>query len=63
MMIPTDFPKKPPYVRIVNTNNDQVNPFYQNLRSPTDPKSFILNKALVQCKNWDEKKSIVNIIT
>lgn len=63
MMLPVNFPKKPPYVRIVNQNSEyRVQPFYRNLQSPTDPKSYILNQKLTQVRNWDETKSIVNII-
>lgn len=32
------------------------------MKSPTDPKSFILNEKLNEVKNWNETKSIVNII-
>lgn len=63
MMLPASYPKRPPYARIINQNStQQVNNFYLPLRSPTDPNSFILNEKLSQCKNWDETKSIVNII-
>lgn len=62
-MLPVNYPKKPPYVRIVNKDPSHiVNNFYLSLRSPTDPNSFILNEKMVQCKNWDQTKSIVNII-
>lgn len=43
MMLPATYPKKAPYVRIVNSNNEVVAPYYHSLRSPNDPKSFILN--------------------
>lgn len=44
MMLPVNFPKKPPYVRIVNKDpSNIVHNFYIPLRSPTDPNSFILN--------------------
>lgn len=44
MMLPVNYPKKPPYVRIVNKDPSfTVNNFYLSLRSPTDPNSFILN--------------------
>ena len=63
MMIPSNFPRKAPYVRIINRSNQyQVNDFYKGLRSPTDPKSFILNDKLSEVKTWNETKSIVNII-
>lgn len=62
-MLPPTFPKKPPYVRIVNKNHGLVvDKFYLPLRSPTDPNSYILNEKLTQCRTWDENKSIVNII-
>ncbi len=54
MMLPPNFPKKPPYVRIINQSSEfRVDPFYQNLRSPTDPNSYILNEKLTQTKKWD----------
>lgn len=63
MMLPPTFPKKPPYVRIINQSPDfKVDSFYLSLRSPTDPNSYILNEKLTQTKKWDETKSIVNII-
>lgn len=44
MMIPTDFPRGAPNVRIINRNADyKVDPFYQKLQSKTDKSSFILN--------------------
>lgn len=53
MMIPNAFPKKPPYVRIVNHKEEYiVDSFYKSLRSPTDPKSFILNEKLKTVKTW-----------
>lgn len=46
-MIPNEFPKKPPYVRIINRNPDfKVDDFYLPLKSPNDPKSYILNQKL-----------------
>lgn len=61
MMIPYGFPNKSPYVRIINRNTEfNVDPFYKNLRSPTDPKSFILNEVLSDIANWNPNKSIVN---
>ena len=63
LMIPNGFPKKSPYVRIINRNTDYtVDSFYQDVRSPTDPKSFILNEKLNEIKHWDSTKSIVNVI-
>jgi hypothetical protein len=53
MMIPNAFPKKPPYVRIINRNDYMVDPLYKNLRSPTDPKSYILNELLNEVKRWN----------
>jgi hypothetical protein len=47
MMLPNGFPKKSPYVRIINHNLDyNVDPLYKELQSPTDAKSFILNSKL-----------------
>lgn len=63
MMIPAAFPKKPPFVRIINQSSEYtVSNFYKSLQSPTDPRSFILNEKLTQIRNWDESKSIVNIV-
>ena len=63
MMLPNGFPKKCPYVRIVNRNAEfNVDNFYKDCRSPTDPKSFILNDKLNEIKYWDPSKSLVNII-
>lgn len=63
MMLPNSFPKKPPYVRIINRNSEyMVDHHYKNLRSPTDPKSFILNEKLTSVKGWSESSSIVGII-
>ena len=43
-MIPNGFPKKAPYVRIINRNPDFiVDDFYKPLQSPNDQKSYILN--------------------
>ena len=63
MMIPNGFPRKPPYVRIVNHKSEYVvDSFYKDLRSPTDPKSFILNEKLQNVRNWTETSSMVNIV-
>lgn len=63
MMLPNGFPKKAPYVRIINRNAEyNVNDYYKNLVSPTDSKSFILNSKLNEIKNWDSSKSLVNVI-
>ena len=44
MMLPNDFPKSAPFVRIVNRNPDyKVDPFYQTLQSKSDPSSYVLN--------------------
>ena len=62
-MIPSGFPRKPPYVRIINHKEEYiVDDFYKSLRSPTDPKSFILNEKLNSVKGWNESSSIVNVI-
>lgn len=47
MMLPNGYPKKAPYVRIVNRNHDFiVDDFYKHVQSPSDPKSYILNDKL-----------------
>ena len=44
MMIPQDYPKSPPFVRIINRNPEYVvDSFYQNLKSKNDPTSYVLN--------------------
>lgn len=44
MMLPSDYPRSPPYVRIVNRNPEyRVDPFYQSLQSKSDKSSYILN--------------------
>ena len=63
MMVPAGFPKKPPYVRIINRNPDFiVDDFYKPLQSPNDPKSYILNERLNEVKYWDQTKSIVSFL-
>ena len=45
MMLPNDYPRSPPFVRIVNRNPDYVvDPFYQSLKSKTDPTSYVLKR-------------------
>jgi hypothetical protein len=44
MMMPNDYPRSAPYVRIVNRNPEYlVDPFYQSLQSKSDKSSYILN--------------------
>mgnify|MGYP000894894343 CR=1 FL=1 len=44
MMLPSDYPRSPPYVRIVNRNPEyRVDPFYLSLQSKSDKSSYILN--------------------
>lgn len=44
MMLPSDFPRSSPFIRIINRNPDyKVDPFYQQLQSKSDKSSFILN--------------------
>ena len=63
MMIPSGFPKKAPYVRVIKPGNEYiVDKFYQSIKSPTDPNSFILNEKLKTIKKWEEHSSLVNII-
>jgi len=59
-MIPNIFPKKAPYVRIINRNPDFiVDEYYKTLQSPNDQKSYILNDRLNEIRTWDPSKSIV----
>jgi ubiquitin-protein ligase len=47
MMLPFDYPRSPPNVRIVNRNPDYVvDAFYKQIQSKTDPSSYILNTKL-----------------
>jgi len=44
MMLPISYPKMPPYIRIVKQDpTSTADKFYESLRSPTDPTSYILN--------------------
>jgi len=44
MMLPADYPKSSPFIRIVNRNPEyRVDPFYQSVQSKTDASSYILN--------------------
>lgn len=62
-MLPNGFPNKAPYVRIINRSTEfHVDDFYKDVRSPTDPKSFILNEKLAEIKSWDRSKSLVSVI-
>ena len=59
MMIPANFPQKPPYVRIVNRNPEFiVDDFYRQLQSPSDNKSYILNERLNEVKYWDQANQL-----
>lgn len=61
MMLPSDFPRSSPFVRIINRNPDyKVDQFYQPLQSKSDKSSFILNEKLNTCKNWHPSNSLVN---
>jgi len=43
MLLP-DYPRSPPQIRIINKDPYlKVDPFYQALKSKTDPSSFLLN--------------------
>lgn len=61
MMLPNDYPRTPPFVRIVNRNPDYVvDAFYQSLKSKTDPTSYVLNDKLVSVKAWAPSSSLVS---
>lgn len=61
MMLPNDYPRSPPFVRIVNRNPDYVvDAFYQSLKSKTDPTSYVLNDKLVSVKAWAPSSSLVS---
>lgn len=63
MMLPSDYPRSPPFVRIVNRNPDYlVDPFYQTLKSKTDPTSYIMNEKLTSVKTWMPSSSLVLIV-
>lgn len=60
MMLPFDYPRSPPFVRIVNRNPEYtVDPFYIPLKSKTDPSSFVLNDKLGAVKMWQPSSSLV----
>lgn len=61
-MYPANFPKAPPFVRIVNPNPQQLTPtqYYLNLKSKSDLKSFILNEKLQEIKGWKHNNSVVS---
>jgi len=61
MMLPADYPRSAPFVRIINRNPDYlVDPFYQKLQSKSDKTSFILNEKLNSVKNWHQSNSLVS---
>lgn len=62
MMLPNDFPRSCPYVRIINRNPDfKVDPFYQPLISNTDKSSYILNPKIKACQNWHPSNNLVRM--
>lgn len=62
MMLPFDYPRSPPFVRIVNRNPDySVDPFYHSLKSKTDPSSYVLNEKLTSVKGWQQSSSLVDL--
>jgi hypothetical protein len=59
-MLPNDYPRSAPFVRIVNRNPDyHVDPFYVKLQSKSDKSSYILNEKLNSVKNWHPSNSLV----
>lgn len=59
-MLPADFPRSPPFVRIVNRNADyKVDPFYTSLKSKTDPMSYVMNEKLTSVQTWQPSSSLV----
>ena len=61
-MLPADFPRSPPFVRIVNRNPDyKVDSFYTSLKSKTDPMSYVLNEKLTSVQTWQPSSSLVLI--
>lgn len=59
-MLPVDFPRGAPFVRIVNRNQDyKIDPFYKPLQSKTDQSSFVLNQKLNSVKTWHPSNSLV----
>lgn len=63
LMYPPNFPRAPPYFRVVNPNPNQFHPKYAyiKLQSLNDPKSVILNSILNEIKSWNPSKSVVNL--
>jgi len=64
IMYPANFPKSPPFVRIVNPNPQQLHPtqYYLNIKSKSDQKSYILNEKLQEVKNWKQNTSVVDYL-
>ena len=63
LMLPADFPRSPPFVRIVNRNPDyKVDAFYTSLKSKTDPMSYVLNEKLTSVQTWQPSSSLVPIL-
>jgi hypothetical protein len=63
VMYPVNFPKQPPFLRIVNPDDSKLSivPHYQSFRSSSDPKSFLLNDCLQELKTWKSTDSVVSL--
>ena len=63
-MYPANFPKVPPFVRLVNSNPHQFSPsqYYLKVQSKSDSNSFILNDVLQEVKGWKPTHSVVTSI-
>lgn len=64
IMYPFNFPKDPPFLRIVNPNPKEFTPTpnYKALQSESDAKSYLLNNCLQAIKGWKANDSHVVII-
>ncbi len=61
IMYPAGFPKKAPFVRIVNPSPNLLTPHgnFKTMQSSNDPKSFVLNNNLHGIKTWEPHSSVV----
>lgn len=63
-MYPFNFPKDPPFLRIVNPNPKEFTPTpnYKALQSESDAKSYLLNNCLQAIKGWKANDSHVTYL-
>lgn len=63
IMYPVNFPKNPPFLRILNSNPQALTttPHYKSLQSKADSKSYLLNDSLQEVKGWKPNHSVVQL--